>query len=414
MAALTVAEIFGHILAEEIQGDRLSAIVDLAFTYPEFAIALKRGHDRNMPLWLLIVFFGASAVLDLLTVLEMTGTEDEPSIVSLAIALPFTVLGLALLVELGFRRGTPGPNQYGPDPLAPGSLTPRIDWSSPRDHQWSDMTADPVAIARDLVRCRSVTPDEGGALGFLQGLLAQAGFTVHRAVFAEPGTAPIDNLYARIGLGKAQSAVRRTYRRGAAGQRNVVVASAVCRRSRGRHALRPRRGRHEGRHRRFRRRGARLSRRQWRQAERLDLAPDHRRRGERRGQRHHQASEMGGRARRKIRSLHSRRAEQCRSRGRHHQGRTARLAQRHADRHRPPGPRRLSRARRQSDPRACHADRRVAGAARPRQRAVRAVESRIHLGRCRQSDGQSHSRRSARAFQHPLQRPPQPEPRSRR
>ncbi len=64
------------------------------------------------------------------------------------------------------------------------------------------MTADPVAIARDLVRCRSVTPEEGGALSFLQGLLAQAGFTVHRAVFAEPGTAPVDNLYARIGLAK--------------------------------------------------------------------------------------------------------------------------------------------------------------------------------------------------------------------
>jgi uncharacterized membrane protein YhaH (DUF805 family) len=118
MAAVTVAEIFGHIIAEEIQGDRLSAIVDLAFTYPEFAIALKRGHDRNMPVWLLIVFFAAGAVLDLLTVLQMTGTEDDPSIISLAIALPFTVLALALLVELGFRRGTPGPNQYGPDPLA--------------------------------------------------------------------------------------------------------------------------------------------------------------------------------------------------------------------------------------------------------------------------------------------------------
>jgi uncharacterized membrane protein YhaH (DUF805 family) len=118
MGALTVAEIFGHILAEEIQGDRLSAIVDLAYTYPEFAVAVKRGHDRNMPLWLLIVFFSAGAALDLLTVLELTGSEDQPSLLSLLIALPFTVLGVALLVELGFRRGTIGPNQYGPDPLA--------------------------------------------------------------------------------------------------------------------------------------------------------------------------------------------------------------------------------------------------------------------------------------------------------
>ena len=62
------------------------------------------------------------------------------------------------------------------------------------------MTADPVAIARDLIRCRSVTPDEGGALDYLQEVLGRAGFAVHRATFAEPGTAPVDNLYARIGI----------------------------------------------------------------------------------------------------------------------------------------------------------------------------------------------------------------------
>jgi succinyl-diaminopimelate desuccinylase len=64
------------------------------------------------------------------------------------------------------------------------------------------MTADPVAIARDLLRCPSVTPEEGGALVYLEGLLSKAGFTVHRTTFAEPGTAPIENLYARIGTQK--------------------------------------------------------------------------------------------------------------------------------------------------------------------------------------------------------------------
>ena len=118
MVVLLIAEILAHIIAEAIQGDRLSAIVDLAFTYPEFAIAAKRGHDRDMPLWLLIVFFGAGAVLDLLAVLELGGTDEEPSMLSIFIAVPFTVLGLALLIELGLRRGTVGPNQYGPDPLA--------------------------------------------------------------------------------------------------------------------------------------------------------------------------------------------------------------------------------------------------------------------------------------------------------
>jgi uncharacterized membrane protein YhaH (DUF805 family) len=125
MAAVTVAEICGHLLAEQIEGDRLSAIIDLAFTYPEFAVAAKRGHDRNMPLWLLIAFFAAGGFLDLLTVLGWAGSDDEPSLISLVIAVPFTVFGLALLVELGFRKGTVGPNQYGPDPLGPQTLPPQ-------------------------------------------------------------------------------------------------------------------------------------------------------------------------------------------------------------------------------------------------------------------------------------------------
>ncbi len=60
-------------------------------------------------------------------------------------------------------------------------------------------TADPTALARDLLRCPSVTPAEGGALSLIEGVLKAAGFEVHRVTFAEPGTAPVENLYARIG-----------------------------------------------------------------------------------------------------------------------------------------------------------------------------------------------------------------------
>ena len=63
------------------------------------------------------------------------------------------------------------------------------------------MGADPVSIARDLVRCRSVTPAEGGALGLIESLLAGAGFAVHRMTFAQGGSAPVENLYARLGTG---------------------------------------------------------------------------------------------------------------------------------------------------------------------------------------------------------------------
>jgi succinyl-diaminopimelate desuccinylase len=58
---------------------------------------------------------------------------------------------------------------------------------------------DALSIARDLVRCRSVTPADAGALGVLETILKAAGFEVDRVTFGEPGTADIDNLYARIG-----------------------------------------------------------------------------------------------------------------------------------------------------------------------------------------------------------------------
>jgi len=61
------------------------------------------------------------------------------------------------------------------------------------------MPADPVALTRDLVRCPSVTPAEGGALAFLERTMKAAGFTVHRVTFSEPGAADVENLYARIG-----------------------------------------------------------------------------------------------------------------------------------------------------------------------------------------------------------------------
>src|ERR1700761_5320050 len=58
---------------------------------------------------------------------------------------------------------------------------------------------DALSIARDLLRCPSVTPANAGALGVLENILKTAGFDTHRVTFSEPGTADIDNLYARIG-----------------------------------------------------------------------------------------------------------------------------------------------------------------------------------------------------------------------
>src|SRR5271167_1332790 len=58
---------------------------------------------------------------------------------------------------------------------------------------------DPVALAQALIRRPSVTPDDAGVLGVLEAVLKPLGFACHRLRFEAPGTAPIDNLYARIG-----------------------------------------------------------------------------------------------------------------------------------------------------------------------------------------------------------------------
>jgi len=61
--------------------------------------------------------------------------------------------------------------------------------------------ADPVALAADLIRCASITPDSSGALDVVQQALEPAGFVCHRLVFSAPDTPDVDNLYARIGDG---------------------------------------------------------------------------------------------------------------------------------------------------------------------------------------------------------------------
>jgi succinyl-diaminopimelate desuccinylase len=58
---------------------------------------------------------------------------------------------------------------------------------------------DPVDLAQALIRCPSVTPADGGALAALEAVLKPLGFVCHRLTFEEAGTAPVDNLYARLG-----------------------------------------------------------------------------------------------------------------------------------------------------------------------------------------------------------------------
>jgi uncharacterized membrane protein YhaH (DUF805 family) len=69
-------------------------------------VGIKRLHDRDKSGWWLLVFY--------LVPMLLNGLGDVSSIFS------FVAFGISIwaFVELGCLRGTPGPNKYGPDPLA--------------------------------------------------------------------------------------------------------------------------------------------------------------------------------------------------------------------------------------------------------------------------------------------------------
>lgn len=79
--------------------------------YASLALAAKRLYDRGKSAWWLLLFYLVPAVLD--------GTAQALSNANAILVL--TLIGAAIsiwaLIELGFLKGTQGPNRFGPDPL---------------------------------------------------------------------------------------------------------------------------------------------------------------------------------------------------------------------------------------------------------------------------------------------------------
>jgi uncharacterized membrane protein YhaH (DUF805 family) len=97
---------------------RLMSIIELAFLYPDFAVLIKRAHDRDMNYWLPTLYLTLSALLSALSALGFGGPDDNPTILYLLVAIPYVAVALYLVFVLGFLKGTPGPNRFGMDPLA--------------------------------------------------------------------------------------------------------------------------------------------------------------------------------------------------------------------------------------------------------------------------------------------------------
>ena len=72
---------------------------------------------------------------------------------------------------------------------------------------------DAVELAKQLIRCPSVTPARGEVFDLLDGALTPLGFTVHRWVMGEPPDGPTENMVAIRGAGVAALRLRGPPRR---------------------------------------------------------------------------------------------------------------------------------------------------------------------------------------------------------
>jgi uncharacterized membrane protein YhaH (DUF805 family) len=98
----------------------------LVFAWFYLATSIRRLHDRNKSGWWIVPFVGATGLFD------QFGGRLAGSWATFPVRLAVLIAFIWGLVEMYGLRGTNGPNQFGPDPLAPADP---IDARPPWDQQ---------------------------------------------------------------------------------------------------------------------------------------------------------------------------------------------------------------------------------------------------------------------------------------
>ncbi len=118
LAAIAISIVLAFALGAESRAFRIASfLMQLLFLYPGAALMAKRLHDRDRPTWWVAIALAPALLQGLLTALGVTGDPLHANALDYLLGLIVLVVGVWFLIELGFLRGTPGANQYGPDPL---------------------------------------------------------------------------------------------------------------------------------------------------------------------------------------------------------------------------------------------------------------------------------------------------------
>lgn len=111
--------------ASRTLGALASLILALVLLYPAVALGVKRLHDRGLSGRLMAVFVAPGLVSQVGNLLGITTREQTiagqslvvPNTLGMIIGLVGLAVGIWAFITLGLRKGTPGANAWGPDPL---------------------------------------------------------------------------------------------------------------------------------------------------------------------------------------------------------------------------------------------------------------------------------------------------------
>ena len=96
----------------------LGLIIFISGIWSGLAVGVKRLHDRDKSGWWILLFWLGPSILGNWQVV----TPDLGG--GLVLSLAAGAIAIWGFIELGCLAGTPGPNQYGPDPLGHPALAP--------------------------------------------------------------------------------------------------------------------------------------------------------------------------------------------------------------------------------------------------------------------------------------------------
>ena len=96
-------------------------VIALFNLWINFAVSVKRLHDRDRTGWWIVVVYLAiivAIVLGVATMMQPEGQREPLNGITVIAVFVVSCLMIWMFIEIGFLKGTQGPNRFGPDLLA--------------------------------------------------------------------------------------------------------------------------------------------------------------------------------------------------------------------------------------------------------------------------------------------------------